>query len=454
MRTRLTQGTITGVIRAIILLSLSTVALAQSPGQERIPSVEIPAALPQATQTPQAVSEEKKTLYGIQGVLVETLDGRNVANQSVNEAFNPASTIKLATALVALKTLGPQHRFATGVWTDGVLDKVTGTINGNLYISGRDPSFHYEHAVMLARELNSLGIREVTGNLVVSPGFTMNFSSSARRSGEQLYDTLDSRLRSAGAIKAWAYERTALNDPASVAPVPSVAVMGEVSVANALPSAKLLLTQKSSKLVDILKVLLCYSNNFMAERIGETLGGPSSVRAQLITELGIAPEELMISSLSGLGVNRVTPLTMMKIFRSLRDELRKSKLSPSDILPVAGIDPGTLQERFTGLPWRGSVIAKTGTLARTDGGASALVGQLQAANGEVLLFVIMNQHGNVVRFRENQDFFVMQVQNSRGGPKAFEYRPRPLMMDLSDTESTFASGEDYGPKAKSEVISP
>ena len=454
MPTRLTPGTIIGVIRAIILLSLSTVALAQSPGQERIPSVAIPAAVPQTTQAQQAVSEEKKALYGIQGVLVETLDGRNVANQSVNEAFNPASTIKLATALVALKTLGPQHRFATGVWTDGVLDKVTGTINGNLYISGRDPSFHYEHAVMLARELNSLGIREVTGNLVVSPGFTMNFSSSARRSGEQLYDTLDSKLRSAGAIKAWAYERNALNDPASVAPVPSVAVMGEVSVDNALPSAKLLLTQKSSKLVDILKVLLCYSNNFMAERIGETLGGPSSVRTQLITELGIAPEELRISSLSGLGVNRVTPLAMMKIFRSLRDELRKSKLSPSDILPVAGIDPGTLQERFTGLPWRGSVIAKTGTLARTDGGASALVGQLQAANGEVLLFVIMNQHGNVVRFRENQDFFVMQVQNSRGGPKAFEYTPRPLMMDLSDTESTFASGEDYGPKAKSEVISP
>ena len=38
-------------------------------------------------------------------------------------------------------------------------------------------------------------------------------------------------------------------------------------------------------------------------------------------------------------------------------------------MPVAGIDPGTLEDRFTGLPWRGSVIAKTGTLTlRTDGG--------------------------------------------------------------------------------------
>jgi len=49
---------------------------------------------------------------------------------------------------------------------------------------------------------------------------------------------------------------------------------------------------------------------------------------------------------------------------------------------------------------------------------------------------------------------VMQVQNSRGGPKAFDYQPHPLMMELSDTESTFASGEDYGPKLKSKMNSP
>ncbi len=107
-------------------------------------------------------------------------------------------------------------------------------------------------------------------------------------------------------------------------------------------------------------------------------------------------------------------------------------------MPVAGIDPGTLEDRFTGLAWRGSVIAKTGTLIRTDGGASSLVGQMQAANGEVLLFVIMNQRGSVWRFRENQDYLVMLVQNTRGGPKAFDYKPLMLTMQLSHTESTVA----------------
>ena len=106
----------------------------------------------------------------LQGVLIETLDGKVVSSQAENEQFNPASTMKLATALVALRTLGPEHRFATGVWTDGILDKATGVINGNLYISGRDPSFHYEHGVLLARELNKLGIKQVTGDLIVAPG--------------------------------------------------------------------------------------------------------------------------------------------------------------------------------------------------------------------------------------------------------------------------------------------
>ena len=409
----------------------------------------ISAQVPEVSPTPTPTPENARPLYGMQGILIETLDGKVVSAQGENEQFNPASTLKLATALVALRTLGPDHRFATGVWTDGVLDKTTGVVNGNLYISGRDPSFHYEHAVLLARELNKLGIKQVSGDLIVAPGFSMNFSSSARHSGERLYDTLDSTLRSAEAVRAWNYERTLLNDRASLETVPSVAVMGAVTVGPVTPSAKLLLTQRSSKLVDILKVLLCYSNNFMAERIGEALGGPESVRQQLITQLGLGPDDIRISSLSGLGINRISPRVMMKIYRELRAELQKHGLSPSSILPVAGIDPGTLEERFQGLAWRGSVIAKTGTLVRTDGGASSLVGQMRAANGEVLLFVIMNQRGSVWRFRENQDYFVMLVQNTRGGPKAFDYKPLALMMQLSDTESTVADSEEYEPPSRS-----
>lgn len=438
----MTIGLKQGILAAVCstMFGLCPVVLAQEP---------LPSPAPSPSASPTEATETTRPLYGYQGVLIETLDGKILSSQAENDQFNPASTLKLATALVALQTLGPSHRFATGVWTDGTIDKTTGVLTGNLYISGRDPSFHYEHAILLARELNTLGIKEVSGNLIVAPGFTMNFSPSATRSGNQLYDTLDSTLRYAEAVRAWNYERTLLNDRASLEKVPSVAVMGEVSVAPVTPSAKLLLTQRSSQLVDILKVLLCYSNNFMADRIGDAVGGPEAVRQRLITELGLAPDDLKISRVSGLGVNRASPRTMMKVYRALRAELKKSGLTPAAIMPVAGIDPGTLEDRFTGLPWRGSVIAKTGTLLRTDGGASSLVGQMRAANGEVLLFVIMNQRGSVSRFRENQDYLVMLAQNTRGGPKPFEYKPLILTMKLSQTESTVAGTEEFEPPSKS-----
>lgn len=454
MSNRRTSSLFLVLFATLLALSLAAPSAAQSPAPPVNPKA-FGAVSPQ-TPTPAATPETaeasddspQNALYGLQGVLVETLDGATVSTQNEDETFNPASAIKLATALVALRTFGPEHRFSTGVWTDGSIDKATGTVNGNLYISGRDPSFHYEHAVMIARQLNSLGIRAVSGDLVVGPTFTMNFNWSARRSGSQLYDTLDAALRSGEATRSWMYERALLGDKKSLESVPSVAVMGEIRVEPVTPNAKLLLSQSSSKLVDILKVLLCYSNNFMAERIGDSVGGLQSVRRQLLDSLDLTDDQLQMASLSGLGVNRASPKTMMKIFRALREELRKHRLSTTDIMPVAGIDPGTMETRFNTPPWRGSVIAKTGTLIRTDGGASSLVGQMRTAGGSTLLFVIMNRRGSVSRFRLNQDFLVMQIQSSRGGPLAFMYTPRLLAMKLSDRQNSFASADEFEPVLK------
>ena len=386
-------------------------------------------------------------LHGLQGVLAETLEGATVAEQSVSEKFNPASSIKVATALAVLKAFGPDHRFLTSVWTNGKIDQASGTLNGDLIITGRDPSFHYEHAVMLARELNALGIRTINGKLIVTPGFTMNFDGGTKRSGDQLRDTLDTKRRLGAAMQAWTDERRLLNDVESLRTVPSVVVLGDVQVGAAPPAATALLTHKSSKLVDILKAVLCFSNNFMAERIGETVGGPQAVRAMLIDKLKINADEVFISSTAGLGTNRVTPRAMMKILRGLTQELKQDRLSLSDILPVAGIDPGTLEDRFTTDVSRGSVVAKTGTLARSNGGASSLVGQMQTKSGRVVLFMIFNEHGSVLRFRQNQDDIVTAIQNSFGGPAPFAYRPVTLAMRLADSDYAAAKGRgEYEPR--------
>lgn len=394
-----------------------------------------PTVMGSATAAPDiAAPSYEPVVMGVRGVLVESLDGKVLMEQTANELFNPASGVKLATALTALRTFGPQYRFNTAVWIDGTLDKATGTVTGDIIVSGRDPSFHYEHAVMLAQELNRMGVRNVTGDLIVASRFTMNFDWSSQRSGDQLYDTLDSMRRSAAATRAWQDQRAAVGDTASLQSVPSVSIMGAVYVDSVPKTARLLLTRQSSKLTEVLKALLCYSNNFMAERIGDTLGGAEGVRRSMINEFGINQADIKLASTSGLGVNRVTPRAMMKIYRSLRDELAKYKLTVADIMPVAGIDPGTLEKRYTFASSRGSVIAKTGTLIRTDGGASALVGQMQTASGETLLFVIFNMNGNVLRFRDYQDALVTQLQNTRGGPAPFAYRPQPFALRLAGTQ--------------------
>lgn len=382
-----------------------------------------------------------------QGLLVETLDGKVLMAQDEDRGYNPASVVKLATALTAIKSLGIDYRFPTAVWMTGTFDKATGTITGDLVVSGRDPSFHYEHAVMIARELNQMGIRTVTGNLIVAPGFTMNFDGSAQRSGNEFYDALDASRRPAAASRAWLEERSIIGDKESLQTIPSVAVMGAVYVDSVPVGARSLLIHHSSRLIDILKVLLCYSNNFMAARIGEVLGGASGVQSFVTRELNLIPGDVHLATTSGLGVNRVTPRAMMKIFRALRDELAKFNLSPSDLMPVAGIDPGTLEKRYTEMEERGSVIAKTGTLVRTDGGASALVGQMRTRGGETLLFVIFNQRGNVFRFRESQDALITQIQNAHGGPAPFKYNviPPTLRLARSQLDALPTRKDEYEP---------
>jgi D-alanyl-D-alanine carboxypeptidase len=102
----------------------------------------------------------------------------------------------------------------------------------------------------------------------------------------------------------------------------------------------------------------------------------------------------------------------------------------SDIMPVAGIDKGTLEERFDSDFSKGSVVGKTGTLGQTDGGVSALAGEMNTRSGK-LLFVIFNQRGSVSRFRSFQNLYVSLIQGQFGGAAPLEYTPIDLESRLA-----------------------
>jgi D-alanyl-D-alanine carboxypeptidase/D-alanyl-D-alanine-endopeptidase (penicillin-binding protein 4) len=132
------------------------------------------------------------------------------------------------------------------------------------------------------------------------------------------------------------------------------------------------------------------------------LGGAYAVARIVQQNANIAPAEFVLQTSSGLGINRVTPKAMMKLLRTLRAELARNKMTFADIMPVAGIDKGTLEGRFDTDFARGSVVGKTGTLGQTDSGVSSLAGEINTRNGK-LLFVIFNQRGSVNRFRAFQN---------------------------------------------------
>ncbi len=376
---------------------------------------------------------------GYSGVLVETMDGKVVAEANADLTFNPASNVKIATAYAVLKTFGPDFRFMTNVYTDGSIDQTTGALNGNIYITGRDPMFSNQHGVLLADELNKLGVRSVNGNLYVTENFSINYSTSAPVSAQALFNDLDMAKRSAGATKSWLDYLAYSGRGAQVRGVPSVTFAGQPFVTGVPSSPRLLFTYESAPMKEILKAVLCFSNNFLAERLGELVGGPYGVARLVQLNADVPPGELSLATSSGLGYNRVTPNAMMKLLRALRQDLAKNKLTFMDIMPVAGMDQGTLEDRFDADWARGSVVGKTGTLGNTDGGASALAGEVSTRNGR-LLFVIFNMKGGVARFRAFQNMFVPLVQAQFGGAQAMTYSPVSIEYRLAKSRVSYPNG--------------
>ena len=358
-----------------------------------------------------------------QGLIVMTLDGQILAEHNADRLFNPASVTKIATSLTALAKLGPNYQFRTNLYTDGALDPQTGILKGSLYVMGSgDPAFFYENAMLIADQLNRSGIREIEGNLVVMGQFYFNFSASREASAKA--------LRAAWTPSSWnsatksAYYRFLSMRPVDarnsgqLAEPPVVKINGSVVTDSAANSSnlRLLAVHTSLPLVKVLKGLNDFSNNWMATMVGNLVGGPYAVQSFLEKELDFKGEELNIATASGLGSNQISPRGTVKMLRKLISYLDKHNLTLDQLLPIAGIDEGTLHKRFDDA-FRGSVVAKTGTLS----GVSALAGMAYTRGKGPLLFVIYNHGGSVPSFRAAQDETLKKIITLYGGPASVRY---------------------------------
>ncbi|MCI0485261.1 MAG: D-alanyl-D-alanine carboxypeptidase [Blastocatellia bacterium] len=392
---------------------------------------------PQAQEPPlptlQALEHYKETLasrghdLSSQGVLIETLDSqKQLAEHNSDFAFNPASVMKLATSLVALTRFSPDYRYRTNFLADGPIDPASRKLEGDLVVEGgTDPMFSLADAGEVAVKLSELGISRVTGRLRIAGPFY--YFATGYRSNL-------SRETSAAKL------RTALGRA-------GIRIAGETVFGE--KSGTLLVSHYSEELSRILLYQNARSSNAIAEVVGESVGGPQAIQSFLIDKLRLGESDLYVGRASGLEFNRITPRASLKVLRALIEVLKGHSLEPEDVMPVAGIDSGTLRTRLDTGGIRGSVIAKTGTLVSVDNGVSTLVGIAYTRAHGPVLFAIFNSAGSVYTYRRLQDSFVEEMIAEEGGPSLIPRTEDALGGDMRTSSTQTLYGKQSQPAAGS-----
>ncbi len=330
-----------------------------------------------------------------QGIWLQS-DWAYLGNHQAKTPLSAASLTKIATSLAALETWGTEHRFETEFLTIGTIEN--GVLKGDLIVKGSgDPLFVWEEAIAVGNELNKLGIKEVTGNLIIVDNFAMNFKSDRQTSGQLLQLALNSK-RWTPLIKQQ-YQNLPPNTPK-----PEITIKGTVKVAQNVPkTAQTILTHQSLTMAQLLKQMNIYSNNVMSEMIADSVGGAAVVSEMAAKAAKVDPQEVQLINGSGLGVeNRISPQASVGMLMAIEEKLKDNPLSVADLFPMGGRDTtGTVQWR--NLP--DGVAVKTGTLAQV----SALAGVIPTKERGPVWFAIINHGSNVDRFRVEQDRFLQKL---------------------------------------------
>ncbi len=378
------------------------------------------------------------------GYIAIDLDGGAVlAARRADEAFLPASTAKLATAVAALEILGAEHRFETSLRLAG----------DRLYlVGGGDPLLAVEDLMSLARAAADAGVRRArfhyddsllphtaeidggqSGRATYNAGVSaLSLSFNRRRlvwgakpggglaalalpggdlaplraalgNGEALFHRLETPDGPTWSVTAGRPGRTWLpvRQPSrfaaglfrELAAMQGLALT-EPEAGPAPADARPVALHKGARLVDIAALSLQYSNNLVAELVGlgaarKLAGRPDSLpasaarlQAELDRRIG-GGGDWLLDRHSGLSsLSRASPRRMAALLR-YADGRRYGGRSFASLLPISGWK-GSLAgwEDEPALAFR--VWAKTGTMYYGRG----LAGFLYTASGRRLAFAL------------------------------------------------------------------
>ena len=374
-----------------------------------------------AGESPGLASLARSILGADQGVYVEAADGTILVAQAAARAVHPASVSKVPTTLALLRALGPDYRFVTTFSARGRIHD--DALEGDLLISGAgDPYFVDENALLVALRLNQLGVRRVTGGLRLRGALSFDWQD----------DGAAPRLKQlwSGPVPpaAWAAVQALAPDASS----PPVIRIDGAAGADApsdidVDREPALLVHRSQPLLSLVKDLNDYSNNIF-KPLAAAAGGATAVEA-LARSMVPAAMRAEITLGDGAGTdarNRLSPRAAVKLLRALEQQLAGTGHGLVDILPVAGMDEGTLRDRINAPEDVGRVVGKTGTFGTY--GASALIGAIPTSDRGTVYFAILNHGVRVTEARRRQDRFVHALLASLHTlPWAYQRDTRPAV---------------------------
>jgi len=368
-----------------------------------------------STATAPAAAAELRDLAAVarsilgsgQGVYVEAADGNTLLAQAADTPVHPASVSKVPTTLALLRRFGPEHRFDTTFAVDAPIHD--GTLGGDLIVEGGgDPFFVDENALLVIERLRALGVQRISGRVRVQGTFTFDWLPDP--DGERLGRAMSGAIPAA----AWATVRSLTDAPTPDTP-PSIEIANRLvdatGAAGALqppgPSRPLLI-HRSQPLLALAKSLNDFSNNIF-KPLADAAGGAEAVET---LARSVVPPAMRSEITLGDGAgtdprNRLSPRAAVALLRALEHELAASGHGLVDILPVAGVDPGTLHDRLNEDGESGRVVGKTGTYG--DYGASALVGAILTRDRGIVYFAILNHGIEVPEARRRQDRMVREL---------------------------------------------
>ncbi|MBD2360196.1 D-alanyl-D-alanine carboxypeptidase [Anabaena minutissima FACHB-250] len=335
-----------------------------------------------------------------------------------------ASLTKIATSLVALKTLGSNHQFDTMISATGPV--VKGVLQGDLVITGGgDPMFVWEEAIALGNTLNKMGIKQVKGNLVITGNFAMNFQRHPLLAGQMLKQSLNSKTWTRPAI----YIHSIM--PKGT-PKPQLVIAGQVKFTpQPNPQQTLLVRHRSLPLKQLIKEMNVYSNNEMAHMLADSVGGHQVVQVKAAKMANVPEAEIQLINGSGLGQeNRISPRAACAMLMAIQQEAAADQINLADLFPTAGFDQrGTMQHRR--LP--AATVMKTGTLRDV----SALAGVVPTRDRGLVWFAIINRGPQITAFRQQQDkllqSLVQQLQIPPDVPNALTPHTAKSLPELGNT---------------------